>query len=644
MRLRRAIEAKTIQQVGLGDGDEFEGALDEYPSASLIAIAAATASKREELESATRDLAGLNGVVSKEVAESFDKNPELGLLLTERVWSDESKRAEPNWTACLDAFQGLIKFADDAGSLSLRAACARASMIVMDEFLNNSETALGVAAEFRESGPNSPLVDLAEIGVRLRRGEGDQSLLLLERVENGTDPRVYALERAMSLTRVLRFLASTSDAGQMALEKMARVVAWGERIGRALDDSFIGNLTRIGFQCERGLLLHCMGQPAEAAEMIERVVSELEEFPDQSFSVFRAIRFRVGQCCGLLGTGRWKGPGDKIPPVSMLGLIADFTDPAPKILDFPAAAYPELWGILAVYAAHAQSCNVARRCARRAREEGKEAYYVAVNQGLEAVYLCDLLEDRLNAAFRSGLEWTRTMAIGMAAGLATDDRIRQRMNVDQLFRELGARVREVWLGVLVGSVLEPLFMIFCSIEGSERPDFGELGRILELHFGDESSGLFDCLALMESGLAVADGNESSAVQAARSITADLSAQNGDKRRLMMLACGASKALSAGELLSYQVAMLSAATKIPQSPWALCFFRMLAKRWLFVVENQKFQLSRPDRSAPKLREAVERALRYLDVRRSAELLIAAADAAALSIPRDVDQELARLAQS
>jgi hypothetical protein len=168
--------------------------------------------------------------------------------------------------------------------------------------------------------------------------------------------------------------------------------------------------------------------------------------------------------------------------------------------------------------------------------------------------------------------------------------------------------------------------------------------MLESHFGAKSSGLFASLALMETGLAVADGDESSAVPAAKSITADLSLQNGDKRRLMSLACCASKALSAGELLSYQVAMLRAAAKIPQSPWALCLFRMVARRWLFVVENQKFQLSRPDRSAPKLREAVERALRFLDVRSSAELLIAAADAAAISIPRDVDQELARLAQS
>jgi len=261
VRLRRAIEARNIQVIGLGDGDEFEGALKEYPSASLIAIAAATASTREELEGATRDLAGLNRVVSKEVAQSFDDSPELGLLLTERVWSDESKRAEPNWTACLEAFQDLRKFADHADSQSLRAACARALMIVLDEFLNNSEAALDIAAEFRESAASSPLIDLAEIGVRLRRDEGDDALRLLEKVENGTDPRVYALERAMSLTRVLRFLASKSDARPMALEKISRVIEWGERIGGALDDSLIGNLVSIGFQCERGLLLQCMGQP-----------------------------------------------------------------------------------------------------------------------------------------------------------------------------------------------------------------------------------------------------------------------------------------------------------------------------------------------------------------------------------------------
>lgn len=112
---------------------------------------------------------------------------------------------------------------------------------------------------------------------------------------------------------------------------------------------------------------------------------------------------------------------------------------------------------------------------------------------------------------------------------------------------------------------------------------------------------------------------------------------------MMLACCASRAFSPAELLSYQVAMLGAAAKMPQSVWATCFFRMLAKRWLFVIENQKFQLSRPERSIPGLQEAVERALRFLDVRSCAGLLVAAVDAAALSIPRDMAEELGRLAR-
>jgi hypothetical protein len=81
-----------------------------------------------------------------------------------------------------------------------------------------------------------------------------------------------------------------------------------------------------------------------------------------------------------------------------------------------------------------------------------------------------------------------------------------------------------------------------------------------------------------------------------------------------------------------------------APWALCFFRMLAKRWLFVVERQKFQLSRPDRSAPKLLESIERALRFLDVRTCAELLLAAAEAAALPVPRELAVELEKLARN
>jgi len=425
---------------------------------------------------------------------------------------------------------------------------------------------------------------------------------------------------------------------------MTQLVAWGERIGAALDEGLLGTLIRIGFEAERALLFHCASSFEKAAEMIERVVLALEEFPDQSFSVFRAVRFRVGQCCGLLGAGRWKGPGDEMPPLAMAGLIADFTDPASKVLDFPAASHPELWSILAVYAAKVQNCEVARRCAKRGRSgDGSEHYYVAINQGNEAVYLCDLLEDDVAAAFTSGLEWTRVLAIGMAAGLDGDDRIRQKMDIERMFGEHGPRVVEVWEKTIAMFLLEPLFMTLCSAGESGHPDFKEWRSALESQIGGASSCLLDSVALMETGLLAADGEEFRAIEAARNITDDLSPQNAERRRFMMLVCCASKAFSPGDLLSYQVAMLSAATKMPQSVWALCFFRMLAKRWLFVVENQKFQLSRPDRSAPKLREAAEKALRFLDVRTCAELLIAGADAAALSIPRVVGQELVRLAQ-
>jgi hypothetical protein len=72
-----------------------------------------------------------------------------------------------------------------------------------------------------------------------------------------------------------------------------------------------------------------------------------------------------------------------------------------------------------------------------------------------------------------------------------------------------------------------------------------------------------------------------------------------------------------------------------------FFSMAAKRWLFVVEHQKFQLSRPDRSAPKLLKAINRALQLLDVRSCAKLLNAAAEAAALSISLNIAMELKKL---
>jgi hypothetical protein len=644
LRLRRAVEARRIQHVGFGDGYEYTVADEGYSSASLIAVAFATASNKEDLEKATTMLEALSEPVARELGEGFDQAPDLALFVTEKVWSEESKRAEPQWAACLDAFQHLTEFARVAGSQSLRAASTRGAMIVLDDFLNRSDAALDLAARFREGGETGALVDLAELGVRLRRREGGEALRLLEKVETETDPNIYAVERAMTLAKMLQFQAPTFDKNGVVAESMMRVVTWGQRIGEALADNPMGTLIFIAFQCEQGLLLHCIDRVEEAVEKIEEALCKLEEFPEQTLSVFRAVRFRIGQCCGLLGLGEWKGPNNKVPPISMIGSIADFTDPTPKVLDFPPASYPDLWGIVALYAAHAQNFKVARRCAERAFEDAEGVYFVATSQGLQAMYLCDLLENRFDAALTSGIKFTRVLAIGIASGLNADDRIRQRVNLVALFEEFEVRVREVWSGALLQFVFEPLFMTLCCAATGQHPSFVELTRIVEGHLGTIPSTVSDWLALMKKGLAAVDADESGAVSVAKAITDDDSADNADRRRLMMLACCASKALSPAELLSYQVAMLTTAISMPNSPWATCYFRMVAMRWLFVSENQKFRLSRPDRSSPKLLEAAEASLRSLDVRSCANLLIVAGDAAALSIPREMNEELARLARS
>jgi hypothetical protein len=85
-------------------------------------------------------------------------------------------------------------------------------------------------------------------------------------------------------------------------------------------------------------------------------------------------------------------------------------------------------------------------------------------------------------------------------------------------------------------------------------------------------------------------------------------------------------------------MLENTLKFPQSVWALCFYRAVAKRWSFLAENQKFLLSRPARSAPKLVDAAQRADRSLDVRSCSELLLTAAEAAGLSLPQGIAERL------
>ena len=583
-------------------------------------------------------------IYSRFRAKSFEENPDLAVLLIERVWVDESKREDPQWVACLDAFQALIKFAAKYNCRALQAGCVRGLMIVLDEFQNDSDAALDIAGQSRESGLESPLIDLAEVSVRLGRGDRDQAMQLLKDIESSSGSRAFVLERAIILGRALRFLRSLADTSVETRSDMKQIVSWGEKLATELGDQLLGTLTRVAFTAEDGLLHHTDGDYWSATEAFERAITELEAVPEQDFSVLRAIRFRIGQCCGILGGGRWKGPGGTISPEAAIGSVADFTDPPDEILNFPAASYPELWGMIAIYAACVRQFKVARRCANRAEEsERAHVHYVAANGARQAIYLCDLLEEDTGAAFASGLEWTRLLAIGMAIGVAADDRVRATMDIEAEYVNHREKVFEVWQSALPGSLLEPLFMILSSRSESPNDDLARWRSTLQSTFGG-SSALSDLLDLIERALIAARGEDFRAVEYARSIADEVSQGREDNRRIMMLACCTSKAQSPKMLLSYQAAMLKATMALPQSAWALAFFHMVAKRWIYVAEDQKFELTRPSRSAPQLLDAANEALRVLDVGSCAKLLLVAAEAAGVYVRVEIANELAKLVEA
>jgi hypothetical protein len=77
-------------------------------------------------------------------------------------------------------------------------------MVLLDEFLNNHEAALQLAAEARKGGCDHVLIDFGEATTRYRCGDNARAIEAVQRAELRVPCRDLPIEQVFALTYALR--------------------------------------------------------------------------------------------------------------------------------------------------------------------------------------------------------------------------------------------------------------------------------------------------------------------------------------------------------------------------------------------------------------------------------------------------------
>jgi len=489
-------------------------------------------------------------IVAKVMA-GFETFPESLSLLIDRVWLFESEQQPPDWSACERVFLKAMDFAKKHRSNWLMAAVARGRMVIFDEYLNDPEMALKVAMETRSAiGGSHPLIDLGESTVFFRQRQYNRVLAIILDIEEHLPIDVLTLARVYGLSRALQ-----SAANMKAWEKARRCTSFGKKLSTAINDDLLSETVQIAFDAEMCLIAHFMGEFSEASTLFQKVLEDLEKFPNQEYQQFKFLHLKFGHTAVwasyALGSES-SALGEKSeshlakPSVGWFSNIEKLPE---EITNRPAPVYPLTWSIVAMYAAWSGQQEVVKVCAKQAMVQTQEGqYYLAVLKAWEALFASHINAKEFDSAFYSGLEYARLYILASECHKkeSTWDPMKP-MDLEAKVKELGPiLVRELGESV-TGLVLEPIFMALCSAEELPRIDFPRWASHMEGILSPENDSA-STLAWVSMGILAIFGDETASDKIMEDIC-DNSKLPERVRRLAMLFRCSSRALSLNDNLS-----------------------------------------------------------------------------------------------
>jgi hypothetical protein len=589
-RIRRVIEAVKYFQNGLLDAEFIRALNPEANIGSLLMLVTSELKSREDLEYLFEALNHESAEVVRQSFSGFEKLPDMLPLLLDRVWVAEAGKEAPDWAPCLVLFSNIITFASEHKFDWLLAGAARAKMVISDEYLSNSDSALEIGLAAREKlGNTHPVIDLAEATVRYRRAEYPEFLTLFNRVDHTTPVQLLTLERIYGLRRAIIACSHTQS-----WEEILRYAERGIELAKSLCDPNLAPIASIAFTAEKAWAEHEKGNRVAASEHFETALKLAESFSEQEQPLFHALRLRLGATLGWLSYSSVHSDGSsstqsELAARPICGMFANLEEPPTELLNRAVAPYPGFWAMLAVYAAwYAPHDRVKSVAARALKATSQGQWYLGVWSARQALFANELAKEDFDAALIAGLDYLRIQTIGsVLRGEGKDSIITGYGDLDSF--ELTRAQRDQWAEVVPSLVFEPILMTLCSIDKPVEIDLDKWRNTICNVIGPNDV-LLKNLEWIDIGLRATNGDDIAILKAKNT------ARNPDEQasqRLAQAICCAARSLSPVDCISAQAAVLLAMPLVLyKTVFTQAFTRMVAKRWIYLATRQKFFLSSP----------------------------------------------------
>lgn len=573
---------------------------------TILMIATQGIDSYQELKFLLNQLYKKSSNITYSFFRGFEIYPDDLSLMIDRVWLNESKKDDPDWNNCIEVFFEVMKFAAKHNNSWLLAGAARGIIVIYDEYLNDSSTALQVISEARSLLRKShPLIDIQEATLRFRSEQYKEVIDITNELESSLSPDIMPVHRIYALRRAIQ------SAGNLKLwNNVISFARRGQKISQFLILPRMAEIAPICFEAEIGWGNHEKGNLKEAAKHFESVLNKMERFHDQQYPLFHIFRLRFGSALAWL-SHTWKMNGIVTQTKTSItkpfaGMFANFEDPPKGSEDHEVQAYPISWAFLAKYSASHSDKDFIDSIAKRAtiRIDGGQHYFALMEANF-AIFLNALVSRDFNRAIEAGIEYAKLSAILPVYKKSREElwKLNEPVNLNAYFKEPGEDFFTNWSVLIAELVIESMVMFICILDELPSIDFQKIFDGLTDIFGGKDKAV-NSAKWMEKVAFSIFGDES-AIKEIREDARSFSISSEHTRRLSLLAMCASKYYHPSEVMSAQFSMLKTMIhpKMISGYWAIFFYNMVVKRWTFLAENQTFLMVSPKIWSKKILSAI-----------------------------------------
>jgi hypothetical protein len=575
---------------------------------SLLMIATQNLDSVNDLEFLLNDLRKRSREIVNAIFRGFDNYQDFLSLLIDRVWLNESKREAPDWDGCLRVFSGFLKFSHVIGNDWLLSSAARGMMIVHDEYLGNPQKAFEILGEARRLLAKShPLIDVQESMLFYRAGNHEKVVEIIANLESNFETDELPIHRVYALARGIR------SAGHLArADQIQNFCDKGRQISQIIQMDHLRAVGETAFQAEAAWNLWQKMDFIHTLEAFENVIENLTATSHQDHTLFKLLRLRVGSAIAWLSNS-WINHGKIVRfktslPEPFSGMFANFEDlPENSILN-PLPPYPLIWANLAKFAASFSTLSVIERLSQNACDEvnGKQ-FFMAKMISKHSFFLNAIVRGDFELALESGLEYSKLFAMipNYRERLESKSSIFERIDINTFFSEGDSEFLKRWSESFIGLTIEPIVLAISSVGERVKINGHKLVPRLVASFGDSDKAVLSTtwLSVIVNALS---GNPTE-IQKIREVVNNTEGFDDYIRRLSVIAMGALRGAQVPECLSSQFSILRNML-LPgrESYWAVFFFNLVAERWKYFANYQRFLMGSPAFWAPRILEAIDSA--------------------------------------